>query len=259
MENANFIKFLGTAGTRFVVARQLRSSAGVFINVKGKRIILDPGPGSLVKCAASKPRIDVGKIDAIILTHVHIDHSNDVNILIDAMTDGGFKKQGVLFTTDECLNGENAVVLRYLRDFLQDIVILKANCEYRLGELKFRTSVRHEHPAETYGIIFDLDDQKKISFLVDTRYFPDLAKSYAGSSTIIMNVPIDSLHDTSKAMHLCLENAKQLISQIQPEQAILTHFGLTMLRNKPWEIARKMSEELGIKVIAAWDGMKMEL
>ena len=32
----NFIKFLGTAGARYVVARQLRSSAGIWMNIEGK-------------------------------------------------------------------------------------------------------------------------------------------------------------------------------------------------------------------------------
>lgn len=77
-----------------MVARQLRSSAGTFIKCNGKSIILDPGLGTLVKCAKSKPKIDVTKIDTIFLTHSHIDHSNDVKVVIDAMTDGGLKKEG---------------------------------------------------------------------------------------------------------------------------------------------------------------------
>jgi len=133
MADSPFIKFLGTAGARFVVAKQLRSSAGTYIEVEGKKIMLDPGPGTLVRCAKSKPAIDVTGLDAIILTHAHIDHSNDVNILIDAMTNGGLKKRGVLFAPGDCLEGKNEVVFRYLKDFLQEIVRLEANREYRIG------------------------------------------------------------------------------------------------------------------------------
>jgi len=97
MTGEDHIKFLGTAGARFVVARQLRASAGVFIKMKGSNIILDPGPGTLVRCAKSKPPIDIAALDAVILSHAHIDHTNDANILIDAMTGGGLKKRGILF------------------------------------------------------------------------------------------------------------------------------------------------------------------
>ncbi|MCK4353907.1 MAG: hypothetical protein KAW83_01520, partial [Dehalococcoidia bacterium] len=49
------------------------------------------------------------------------------------------------------------------------------------------------------------------------------------------------------------------IEQIKPKAAILTHFGMTMWRAKPWELARKLTEETGISVIAARDGMKFDL
>ena len=32
-----------------------------------------------------------------------------------------------------------------------------------------------------------------------------------------------------------------------------------MLKAKPWEVAKELTEELGIEIIAASDGMKVEL
>ncbi len=253
-----FIKFLGTAGARYVVARQLRASGGVYISAKGQSIILDPGPGTLVKCATSKPRIDIAKLDAIILTHAHIDHSNDINILIDALTEGGLKKQGVLFATRECLEGENAVVLRYLRGFLKDTVIIEGNRQYSIGDLTFSTSIRHQHPVETYGIKFDLDD-RRVSFLVDTKYFPELLESYKDSSILIMNVVRFKPHESGDVMHLCIDDVKEIVSSIKPRKAIMTHFGMTMLKAKPYELAKALTDELEVQVIAASDGMTVEL
>jgi len=46
---------------------------------------------------------------------------------------------------------------------------------------------------------------------------------------------------------------------VHPKVAILTHFGMTILRAKPWKIAEEMQNELGIEVIAARDGMKFDL
>jgi len=258
MNNKEFIKFLGTAGARFVVARQLRSSAGVFIAMKGKNIILDPGPGTLVRCAKSKPSIDVTKLDAIILTHAHIDHTNDVNILIDAMTSGGFKKRGILFAPNECINGENAVVLKYLREFMKDIIILEENQEYVLDDLTFSTSVKHQHPVETYGISFDLYG-RKISFMVDTKYFPDLIESYKDAHLLVMNVVRYKPHESDRVMHLCIDDVRDILSKIKPDKAILTHFGMTMLKAKPWELTKKLAEELGLNVIMASDGMTIGL
>jgi len=59
--------------------------------------------------------------------------------------------------------------------------------------------------------------------------------------------------------HLNLENVKIIIKKTKPKIAIITHFGMTMVRAKPWEIADKLSDELGIRVIAARDGMEFKL
>lgn len=252
------IKFLGTAGARFVVARQLRSSAGTFLRLSGKNIILDPGPGTLVRMAKSRPGIDVTKLDAIILTHAHIDHSNDVNVLIDAMSEGGFKKRGVLFAPGECLEGDDPVVLRYHRSFLNDIVTLEPERSYSFDGVRFSTSMAHDHGSETYGISFDYEG-RKISFMVDTRFFPELLESYAGSDILVMNLVRLKPHESGAVLHLCLDDAREILSAIRPRKAVLTHFGMTMIRAKPWVIAAQLSEELGIDVTAASDGMVLEL
>ena len=59
--------------------------------------------------------------------------------------------------------------------------------------------------------------------------------------------------------HLSLPEAKSIIEGLRPRVAILTHFGMTMWRAKPWELAKKLTEETGISVIAARDGLKFDL
>lgn len=254
MENQNYIKFLGTAGARFVMARQLRSSAGIFLSLKGKNIILDPGPGTMVRCAKSRPAIDPTRLDAIILSHVHIDHSNDVNVLIDAMTFGGFKKRGMLFAPKECVAGENRVLLKHFEQFLESIEILEAGKKYKIGELFFSASIKHEHPVETYGIIFDLDD-KKISFMTDTKYFPGLGDSYKNSHLLVMNVVRYKPHESGEVMHFSIDDVKELVSQIKPKKVILTHLGMTMVKQNPLELSKKLTAELGVETVVASDGM----
>jgi phosphoribosyl 1,2-cyclic phosphodiesterase len=253
----SYIKFLGTGGARFVVARQLRYSGGIYLHLKGMKVIMDPGPGTLVRCAASRPPIDVTGLDALILTHAHIDHSNDVNILIDGMTEGGLKHRGALFAPGECLEGDNAVVLKYLRSFLERIEILSPGSEYRINDVRFSTSVRHLHPAETYGIIFDLDGIR-LSFLVDTLFFEGLIESYRGTDVLVINVV---RYETLKpgVMHLDIGDVTKILQEIRPKKAILTHFGMTMLRARPRDVAAALTRETGVEVMAAGDGMRVDL
>jgi ribonuclease BN (tRNA processing enzyme) len=143
--HGNYIKFLGTAGARFVMVKQLRSSAGTYLELNGVRVLFDPGPGTLVRMNASKPALDAAKLDAIILTHAHIDHPTDINVMIEAMTDGGYHPRGVVFALEECLEGADRVVLKYLRGFARKIEVLRPHSDDQIGDLKFRTSGPHQH------------------------------------------------------------------------------------------------------------------
>jgi len=255
-KKVDFIKFLGTAGARFVVTKQLRASGGIWISLNGTNIYLDPGPGALVKCLSSKPKLEPSQLSAIILSHKHIDHSNDINIMIEAMTEGGFKKKGVLFAPQDALDSD-PVVLKYIRKYLEKVEILKEGKNYKIGGISFSTPIRHKHPVETYGLIFSYDS-KKIAFIIDTLYFEELAKAYK-ADMLIMNISRYVPHESGEVEHLCLDDGIKLIKTIKPEVAVLTHFGMTMIKNKPWEIAAKLEKELKIKVIAASDGLTLNL
>lgn len=254
----NYIKFLGTAGARIVVSKQLRSSGGTLISLDGSLLLLDPGPGTLVRCARSKPKIDPTKLDGIILTHRHIDHSTDINVMIEAMTEGGFRKKGKLYAPRECLEGEDSVVFNYAKDLLEGLEVLRPHGRYQIGSMSLRASGPHRHPAETYGVIFE-SSIGDVAFMADTEYFPELVEWYPRADFLVMNVVRLQPHESGKVMHLCLEDARSLITSIRPKVAILTHFGMTMIRAKPWELAEKVSIETGVKVLAASDGMTVAL
>jgi phosphoribosyl 1,2-cyclic phosphodiesterase len=216
--------------------------------------MIDPGPGSLVRCISSKPKLNPMDLDGIILTHRHIDHSNDINIMIEAMTNGGFKKKGVVFAPRDALQ-EDPVILKYAREQVEHIEILKEKGKYHVGNISFETPIRMKHGVETYGINFR-GKTSSISLITDTDFFTGLASHFTGD-ILIVNVVM--LEDKSTIEHLCLQEAEQIIETNKPRLAILTHFGMGMVKAKPWEIAEQLSKKLGIQVIAARDGMEVDI
>ena len=46
------LTFMGTAGARFMVAKQLAASGGLFLEDGDTRLALDPGPGAIVQRTA---------------------------------------------------------------------------------------------------------------------------------------------------------------------------------------------------------------
>ena len=253
-KNNNFLKFLGTAGARFVMIEQLRASGGIWVSCNGTNVLIDPGPGSIVHCAKSRPRLNPTKLDGIILTHRHLDHVNDVNVMIEAMTEGGFKKKGVVFCPDDAIN-DDSVILRHAMGLPEKIEILKAKNKYRVGEFEFMTSMRHIHPAETYGLKFKLN-KTSLGLLTDTKYFKGLKSFYKGLDVLIICVVF--YEPRPGIDHLCLPEAEQIIREAKPKQAVLTHFGMTMLRAKPHIQAEALSGKLKSRVLAAYDGMRLE-
>jgi len=247
-----FIKFLGTAGARFVMIKQLRASGGIWVSTENNNILIDPGPGSIVQCNKSRPRLDPSKLDAIILTHRHLDHSGDINVMIEAMTEGGLKKRGILFCPKDAVDND-PVILRHTRKLLKKVQTLKANSTYKIDDFVFSTSMQHIHPVQTYGIKFKIG-KVSISLLVDTKYFPQLKDFY---STEVLIISLVFYQPRPEIEHLSLSDARQIISETKPKKAILTHFGMTMLRAKPHLLAQELTDELGIEVVAAYDGMSL--
>ena len=246
------LTFLGTAGARLMVASQILASGGLWLELAGTQILLDPGPGTLVQ--AAKRKLRASKLDAIVLTHRHLDHSADVNVMIEAMTDGGLRRRGTLFAPSDALE-DDPVILHYLRSYLDNIEILEEGKSYNIGEVTLKTPIRHRHAGETYGVIF-ASPRHTISCIVDTRFFPELCSHYQGDLVIVNVVRLEPGHPFD---HLSAPEAGEIIKEIKPKVAILTHFGMTMWRAKPWEVARRLSEETGVRVIAARDGMKFDL
>jgi phosphoribosyl 1,2-cyclic phosphodiesterase len=243
------LTFMGTAGARFMVAKQLAASGGLYIEEGNTRISLDPGPGAIVQYA--KRKVDLTKLDAIVISHRHLDHSNDVNVMIEAMTDGGFRHRGRLYCPSDALDGD-PVVLKYIRNFPQEIVALEPETEYAVGEVTFTTTPRHVHQVETYGFRFG----NRLGWVTDSAYYDGIAEQHKADVMVIHLVLMEC---RAGLPHLCLDDAERIIREAKPRLAILTHYGMTVWRAHPWELAADLTQRIGTEVKAARDGMSLEL
>ncbi len=242
--------FLGTGGGRMVVLNQMRRSGGFWLRLGNVNILQDPGPGSLV--LAHKHMLRPSTLDAIVLSHRHIDHSNDINVMIEAMTGGGFQPRGRVIVPGDCLN-EDPVVLKYVKPF-SEIIEIKEGMKLSIRDINISFPVRNIHPVETYGAIYE-SGSGRLGYIPDTEYFPGLVQAYKGVDFLIINVV--RMTSDKKIRHLNINEAGRLIDAIKPKMAILTHFGLQVLKASPDHQAKIISEKTGIRVIAAYDGLSV--
>ncbi len=257
--SSDTITFLGTGGARFMIISQILASGGLWLNLGGTEILIDPGPGCIVQ--STKRKLKAEKLSAIILSHRHLDHSADINIMVEAMTQGGFKHRGWLFAPADALETES-VIFSYLKDYLEGVEVLQEGKSYSVGNISFTTPVRHIHPVETYGMLFRTAE-RTFSYIADSRYFDGLCHSYGGELLIINLVFLEPRpaadYPSMPTDHLSVPDAEHIIRELKPKVAILTHFGMSVWRAKPWQIAERLSQQTGIRVIAARDGMRFDL
>jgi len=243
------LTFMGTAGARFMVAKQLAASGGLYIEDGSTRMSLDPGPGAVVQYA--KRKVDLTKLDAIVLSHRHLDHAGDVNVMVEAMTEGGFHRRGRLFCPSDALD-DDPVVLRYLRQFPQEVVRLEPEKEYAVNGLSFTTTPLHVHQVETFGFRFG----DRLGWVTDSAYYDGIAERHKAE---VMVIHLVLMQCRAGLPHLCLEDVERIIRDARPRLAIITHFGMTVWRAHPWEVAEDLTQRIGSEVKAARDGMSLEL
>lgn len=252
------VLFLGTGGARFVVARQFRASGGMWMRFGGTQIHVDPGPGALVRALSHVPPCNPRDLDGIVLSHKHLDHANDVNVMIEAMTSGGFRRRGVLLAPDDALHGE-PVVFPYAQKFVDRIEISRERSgPYRIGEVEIYTSIKHVHAVETYGMHFRYGG-RTVSYLPCGRHFDGLAPDYRAHKPDVLIVNVLRYRDAMDADHLTFDQARAAIGHIAPRVVVLQHFGTKMLEQNPARLARELEDALGIRAIAAYDNMLLDV
>jgi phosphoribosyl 1,2-cyclic phosphodiesterase len=253
------ITFLGTGGARFMIISQVLASGGLWFNFGGTEILMDPGPGSIIQ--ATQRKLNPERLSGIIVSHRHLDHSADANIMVEAMTRGGFRRQGCLFAPKDALETE-PVVFEYLKKRLESVQTLVAGGTYTLGNVTFTTPVQHVHGVENYGFVFQTG-KYKIAYITDTTYFKELQTHYKGDLLLLNVVFLEPVRkhgiEGMPINHLALPDAERLITEIKPKIAILTHFGMGMFDANPSLLAEQITQKTGIRTIAARDGMEFHL
>jgi len=212
----------------------------------GTRIHVDPGPGALVR--AIQAGIDPENIDAFVLTHRHLDHSADINTLIEAKTMGGWNPGGKVFAPEDALSGEDPVIYRYHRKNLDEVRVISEENIFNIESIKLKCAMKHQHHGvETYGLIFE-NESWRLAYITDGKYQEEMLKAYEGSDAVIINTTFRKPRELD---HMSLEDAVTLLKGIKPRLGIIYHFGMEILRMGLVKAAQYVEENSGVKTIPA--------
>ncbi len=253
VEITSKIIFLGTGGDSYVVSKQLRASGGIILQIGDDQFHIDPGPGALIM--SREVGINLRANTALLATHNHINHCNDVNAVIDAMTYGGFDKTGVLVASNNVVNGDETYqpfLQKYYRGCLERFIVLEAGRKVGINDVEI-AAIKAKH-SDPYAIGFKfITPDYTLTYTGDTAFSAEILPEYENSSILILNVPC--LKKEESKINLCKEDAIKIISKVKPKLAIITHFGTNFLKADPLYEVRDIQKETGCQVIAASDGM----
>jgi len=244
--------FLGTGGGRITVTQQLRATGGIILELDGQTIHIDPGPGALVR--AKEHGINLEKVTCVVVSHAHPDHYADAEMVIEAMTQGATHEGGVFIGNEHAINGGadyRPVVSPYHLRTLKKHHAMKPGDVVNLGNVKVTAVPTSHGEPKTIGFVFE--GSRKIGYTSDGSYFSGQENHFKGCDYLILNVLRPRSKDWPR--HMNTDQAARLVELAEPKTAIITHFGILMLKAGPAKEAKYIEEKTGVKTIAAKDGM----
>ncbi len=239
---------MGTAGGRRVTFYQLRASGGILVEGGGAMVHLDPGPGALVRLVEAGE--DPSRLDVILVTHRHLDHSGDLNTLVESRTMGGWTRGGVVVAPRDVMEGEDPVLLRYHRGNLEGVEVLEEGWSMVVKGLFLKTALKHpHHGVETYGVILE-SEGVRVGYLTDGRYHPDMGDAYRECDLLVVST---TFFRPRRMDHLSVPEVVEIVRMARPKQVVLTHFSMEMLDEGPERAAEAVFKDTGVPTIAARD------
>lgn len=248
--------FLGTGGGRFAMITQRIRTGGLRILSDKLNLHVDPGPGALVY--SLQMGLNPQKIQGILVSHAHLDHTNDLGVLIEAMTDGATKKKGVLAAAHSVLYGNDIcdkAISNYHKGLPEKIVDAKLGTAFAVGEVKVRACKAVHSDPDTVGFRFQTEAFGEFAYVPDSEYFEEVSDFYGGVRLLILSV----LRPSGKPWkgHMSTDEAARVVSEVNPEKAVITHFGMLMILKGPNREAELIERRTGVPTMAAKDGMQV--
>jgi phosphoribosyl 1,2-cyclic phosphate phosphodiesterase len=225
-------------------AKDKRLRTSIMLSVDGMNIVIDTGPDFRQQMLREK----VEKVDAIVFTHEHKDHTagfDDIRAYNYIMQ----KKMNVYATERvwEALKREFAYVFsdfKYpgipeINQFTIDINPFKIMGVQFIPILTYHLKL----PVFSFRI-------KNFTYITDANYIPDEElEKIKGSEVIVIN----ALRKEKHISHFNLEEALDIINKINPKKAYLIHMSHQMGTHED------VSLELPENVFLSYDGLKVQV
>jgi ribonuclease BN (tRNA processing enzyme) len=192
--------------------------SGYLVRSGSANILVDCGNGSL---ANLQMVIGIGELDAVILTHLHSDHTSDMNVLKYAIQ---IKRMRGQFDRLINIYAPPEPAEEYARLDSKDAFILEAITPYRtlpIGNVKI--SFRQmKHPYMNYAVAMECEGRKFV-YSGDTSWTDDLVEFAKGADLLMLDAGLLEKDYTANAAHLTAAQCGLTAMKAGARKLLLTH------------------------------------
>ena len=249
------IIFLGTGGDIFVSGKQQRASGGIIVQDQGYQFHLDPGPGALVK--AKEFGVNPRETTAVLVSHAHLNHCNDLNAVLAAMSHNGLDVKGVLVASESVIHGNDTFdpyLTKFHRKCVEKVLVAQPGKRFGIEATEVQTfGVHHTDPTAVGFKLFM--PNFVLTYPGDTAYSKDLIEFCMKSDMLILNNVFPKGTDEKDRHNLSTDDVIKIADKARPRLLVLTHFGRKMLAADPLYESREVQKATSVQVLAATDGM----
>jgi ribonuclease BN (tRNA processing enzyme) len=203
-------------------------ASGYLLEFGGKTVLMDAGPGVFMKLAET---MDPGLLDAVIVSHTHIDHSADILALFAYMAYGPsgpipipiYAPKGSREHIAACARAGEDHVFHQVLDFREQ----EPGEVAWIGDARV-TFGRAIHPVPALATRLDVGDVSLV-YSGDTGPGGDLANLANGASMLLCEASLQGARGPRTfAHHLTAIDAGELATWAGVERLVLTHIPARM-------------------------------
>lgn len=191
---------------------------GYLVESPGARVWLDAGPGTL---ANLQRHCDLAEVDAVVITHQHIDHWTDLALVFSAFRHYLGCSHLPVYSTE----GTRSLVSALLgnRDLAPTLAWhpISAADRIEIGDQRWRFS-RTDHPVETLAPRVDCEE-RSFAFSADTASDWSFDQLGPGIHLALCEATFSDADRHSGASHLTAREAGAMASAAGVERLLLTH------------------------------------
>ncbi|MFX0108517.1 MAG: MBL fold metallo-hydrolase [Candidatus Hodarchaeota archaeon] len=210
-------------GTGTSVPDSSRVQSGVLVQAEDKTLLLDVGSGVLHRL--TQTGIDITTLDAVFISHFHIDHCSDFLSLCQSLWLAGYDKTLELFappTMREWSRGVHEIAFPYLREkILVQKTYLSTGDVIPIGPLNVSNCCTTHSAMDTRAIKVE-HQEKSLVFSSDTAPCKDLAELARGVDLLIHECNwLDGPHP--EGVHTSPSELAGVVESSEPKKVVITH------------------------------------